>query len=764
MAGFGKRPSPARARPPISRGGLRRALHPRMNWRSLMALGLAAGLLLAAGPEATAQAGEAPRRPKLALVLSGGGAMGIAHVGAIQELERLGIRPDLVVGTSMGSIVGGLYASGLSGAQLQQAVETMNWDSIFDTTPPRAGLSYRQKQLQADFPVKATVGVARGKLRQPDSLLSDANLLLELRRLLGVQGAVESFDQLPIPFRAVATDIETGHKVVIDRGELAGAMRASMSVPGVFAPYSWDGKLLVDGGMADNVPIDVARDLGADVVIVVATQTPLAKGDEVRSALDVLGQTVTLLILANERQQLATLRPTDVLIPVDTGGLGAADFKKGALLIAAGRKAAAAKSAELSRISDVRGPAPPAPAPLPPPRIDYVRVENSSKLADKVILRQVEGFAGKPMDPGAVIAALQEVYALGAFTRVDYTVEARDGRTGLVVHAEQRAGDTRRLRPGLTIAGTDDGHTDLDVSVEYSMLQLDPYGSEARIIGVLGTRKRLFGEYFKVLDSRQNWFVAPSFDMQKKPVPVYGSDGYRLAEYDVAFGLVTLAAGRQFGGYGELRLGVQGGIGEAELESGFAIPRKVDLDMGQVFALAGVDTFDNPYFPTRGVKALLQWTLGAEDLGDVRNYEKIVGSGFWAAGSRRDTVVLNLEGGDTVDGRLPLHSLFALGGPFSFPGFNVDELTGETYTVARLMYRHRLTDNSESLLNLPLFAGVTLAAGNMWARHGDFDADDLRFGGAVFVGADTPIGPVFLSLGAADGGRKALYVFVGKPF
>ena len=727
-------------------------------------MALALWLALAGASMVHAQPKAVPQRPKVALVLSGGGAMGIAHVGAIQELERLGIRPDLVVGTSMGSIVGGLYAAGLSGAELQQAVESMNWDAIFDTSPPRDGLSYRQKQQQADFPVKATVGVVDGKPRTPEALISDANLLLQLRRLLGARAAVPDFDHLPIPFRAVATDIETGQKVVIDRGELAGAMRASMSVPGVFAPYKLDGKLLLDGGMADNVPIDVARDLGADIVIVVATQTPLAKGEDVRSVPQVLGQTVTLLILANERQQLATLKPTDVLIPVDVGTLTAADFKKGAELIAAGHKAALAKEADLRRVAAIRGPSQVVAVAKPPPVIDYVRVENDSRLSDKILLRPIERFVGHPMDTEAVVAALQDIYARGVFTRVDFTVEERNGQTGLVVHGVQRPGDANRLRPGITIAATGEGRSDFDVSLEYRMLQLDSYGSEARFVGVLGRRKQFSAEYFKLLDTRQRWFVAPSIDLQKRPVPVYDSTGFQLGEYDVAYGTAALAVGRQFGGFGEVRLGLQGGIGDADRQSGIVVPEHVDLDIGQVFASAGADILDNPYFPTRGFKARLDWTLGRTELGDTADYQKASARGVYALGWGRNALILNLEGGDGYEGTLPLSQLFSLGGPFSFPGLQVDELTGESYVVARAMYRRKLSNHSESLFELPIYAGATVVGGNTFATRHDFDLDDLRLGANVFVAADTAIGPVFLTFGWADGGRTAVYLFVGRPF
>lgn len=735
------------------------------NWGRRAVAACAVWLALGAGGVVwAAPADQPPPRPKVALVLSGGGAMGIAHVGAILELERLGIRPDLIVGTSMGSIVGGLYASGMSGAELKQAVETMNWDAIFDATPPRSGLTFRQKQQEADFPVKASVGVVGTRLRTPEALVSDANLLLQLRRLLGARAAVPTFDDLPIPFRAVATDIETGDKVVLDRGELAGAMRASMSVPGVFAPYRLGGKSLVDGGMADNVPIDVARDLGADIVIVVATQTPLAKGENVRSVPQVLGQTVTLLILANERQQLATVKASDVLIKVDAHGLGAADFKKGAALIAAGREAAVAQEPGLRRVAALRGPTPAVSVTRPPPVIGYVRIENTSRISDEILLRDVEPFVGHPLDTDAVVAALQRIYAIGVFTRVDFRIEQSGDRTGLVVDAIQRPGDVNRLRPGITIAAMGKGRSEFDISLEYRLLQLDAYGSDARFTGVIGDRKQFTAEYFKVLDSRQRWFVVPGLDLQRRPVPVYDSKGFRLGEYDVRYGLVSLGAGRQFDGVGEIRLGLERGFGKASVQEGDVTPRDVDLDVGQVFAQAGLDTLDNAYFPTRGAKALLQWTMGRQALGDVADYQKVNGAALYTIGWGRNALILNAEGGDTVEGRLPLSSLFTLGGPFSFPGYNVDELTGETYAVARAIYRRKLTGRSQSLFGIPVYAGLTVVAGNTWARPDDVDFSSLRVGGSLYIAADTLIGPVFISVAAADHGRSAVYLFVGRPF
>jgi NTE family protein len=717
--------------------------------------------VLGLGPAATAQ----PARPKIGLVLSGGGAMGIAHVGAIMELERLGIRPDIVVGTSMGSIVGGLYASGMNGAELQTAVQGMDWDAIFDASAPRNGLTYRQKQQQAEFPVKLGFGVVRGKPNAPAGLVSDANLLLQLRRLIGTRAAVPTFDQLPIPFRAVATDLETGEKVVINHGDLADAMRASMSVPGVFAPQRLNGKLLVDGGMADNIPIDVAREMGADIIIVVTTQGPMIKAEDIRTLPQILGQTVSLLILANERQQLATVKPTDVLIKVDTHGLGSADFKKGAQLIAAGREATVAKDADLRRLTQAYGMRQAAVSvERPPPRIDYVRVDNGSRLSDKVLLRYVEPFVGHPMDSEAIIEALQRMRALGGFTRLDYRIEERNGQTGLVVEAEQRPGDTQRLKPGLTIAAAGKGHNEFDVSLEYRMLQLDPNGSEARFVATVGDRKEFSAEYFKLLDQGQKWFVDPTIDLRRRPIAVYDERGFRLGEYDVSSADAILAIGRQFGSFGEVRVGLDRGVGKASLQEGLVAPRDIDIDTGQVFASAGLDTFDNPYFPTKGGRAQVRYTAGLRGLGERANFQSVSGSAFYAMSAGRNTLILNVEGGDTVQGALPLPSLFTLGGPFSFPGYNIDELTGETYFAARAMYRRRLTTRSDSLFGLPIYLGGTLVTGNTWATPGAVDFSNLRFGGSVFLATDTIFGPIFFSVGAADRGRTAFYVFVGKPF
>jgi NTE family protein len=708
----------------------------------------------------------APHRPKIGLVLSGGGAMGIAHVGAILELERLGIRPDIVVGTSMGSIVGGLYASGMTGHELEQAIESMDWDQIFDASPPRDGLTYRQKTQQAEFPVKPSFGIERGRPQVPAGLVSDANLLLQLRRLIGTRAAVPSFNDLQIPFRAVATDIETGDKVVLDHGDLAESMRASMSVPGVFAPQHLNGKVLVDGGLADNIPIDVAREMGADIVIVFATEGPLIKAEDIRSLPQVLGQTVALLIGDNERRQLATIRPGDVLVKIHTAPLGAADFKKGKQLIAIGSAAAIAQQPELQHLAayDRGAPQTMIAAEKPPPVIDYVRVDNTSRLSDKVLLRYVQPFVGHPLDANDIILALQKMRALGGFSRVDYRIENRGDQTGLVVEVEQTTGSVKRLTPGLTIAAAGKGHSSFDVSLEYRMLQLDPNGSEARFVGQIGDEKLLSAEWFKLFDQEQRWFFDPTVELHSRPIAIYNSNGFRLGEYNATYGLATLAFGRQFGTTAQFKFGLQAGGGTAKVSEGVLSPERVNVPTGQVFAQIGADTLDNAYFPTRGIRMSSQYTAGLTGLGEKANFQSVEAHGLYAYGFGKNALILDVDGGDAVQGALPLPSLFTLGGPFSFPGYSIDELTGDVYFAARLMYRRKLTNNAESLFGLPVYIGAMAVTGNTWTARSTVDFSNLRVGGNVFIAADTLVGPVFLTFGAADRGRQAFYLFMGKPF
>ncbi|MEN9807324.1 MAG: hypothetical protein RL756_1844, partial [Pseudomonadota bacterium] len=276
--------------------------------RALTALAALALVLVLTASKATAEptatAGGAPR---VGLVLSGGGARGLAHIGVIKYLEENNIHVHAIAGTSMGSVIGGMYASGMNAAQLEQVARTLDWRGAFDDNTSREQQDYRRKREDFDFLIGARLRFKEGKLGIPMGAIEGQRLNLLLHDLVKQVSGINDFDQLPIPYRAVASDIVTGDAVILERGDLAVAMRASMSIPGVFTPIELDGHLLVDGGIAKNIPVDVVQDMGVDRLIVIDIGTPLAPRDKLGNVLALMDQLTTIMTRKNSEQQIAKM-------------------------------------------------------------------------------------------------------------------------------------------------------------------------------------------------------------------------------------------------------------------------------------------------------------------------------------------------------------------------------------------------------------------------------------------------------------------------
>ncbi len=735
-------------------------------FRSIAALVLMAGGLLGSA-QADERAGATPDagRPKVALVLSGGGALGISHVGVIQELEARGIRPDMVVGTSMGAVIGGLYAAGLDGAELEKVVTSVDWPGIFNPSADRNDLTYRQKQQQADFPGTASLGVSDTGVILPTGAISDQVLIQELRRFTPALARLDSFDDLAIPFRAVATDIATGEAVVLSSGDLPMAMRASLSLPGIFPAVRIDGRLLVDGGLAANIPISVAREMGADIVIAVWTPNDLLPEEKIASVLDVVAQTVSLLILANERAELSTLTERDILIKTDTGTIGAAAFTKGTELIAAGRAAFLEHESQLAS----RLPASPpvmlaAPKDTRPPVINFLRIENGSRLNQSLIEAKLASLLGQPADPAIITPALDAVYALGPFERVDYLLEVQDGQTGLVVRAEDAVPDAGRVRLGLSIANDFNTESDAAISIDYRSAALDAYGSEIQAQATLGDFNAVSLEYFRLLEPTQRWFASARAEIENRPINVFSTRGFKTASYDIAVGRVGFDAGYQFGNVGEVRIGTEFGTGRAKLNTGSATLSEIDIEIGRIIASAGFDTLDDPFFPRTGYRASTRWTNGLTGLGDNANYQTLSLDWLGAFSRERDTLIAAIAGGDSIQGRPPVESLFRVGGLFNLSGYRQQELSGDSFFTTQLVYRRQLGGSADRIFGVPLYAGGSLEGGDVWTAGDSIDPFDVRVGGSVFVGANTALGPVYLAFGRSEGGRQSAYLLIGRPF
>ncbi|MGH8149031.1 MAG: patatin-like phospholipase family protein, partial [Steroidobacteraceae bacterium] len=327
--------------------------------RGALAVVAAALASLALGPSAARAAGLTNPPPpvpphhrlRIGLVLSGGGARGAAHIGVLEMLAKMRIPIDAIAGTSMGAVVGGLYASGLSPAEIKSMMDSVNWNDAFSDEPPRKDLSFRRKEERLQFPMKLPLGLRGGKLRLPRGLLEGETLTRILRRLTLPVAEITNFDDLPTPFRAVATDLTTGEPVVMRAGDLATAMRASVSAPGVFSPVERDGRLLVDGGISENLPIDVAREMHVDVLIVVDVGFPLYPRNRLVSPAVISDQMLAILIRRESERQLATLAPRDVLITPNLGDASSFDFSIIKRAIGAGEQAAQAAAPRLRALA-----------------------------------------------------------------------------------------------------------------------------------------------------------------------------------------------------------------------------------------------------------------------------------------------------------------------------------------------------------------------------------------------------------------------------
>lgn len=697
--------------------------------------------------------------PRIALVLSGGGALGIAHIGAIRTLERAGVQPDLIVGTSMGAVVGGLYATGYSADQLEAAVLGLDWQRIFSGDSPTRSQSYRRRREEERFPAELRFSLDRDGLRLPRAFINDQNLNLALRNLVLNPGR-GSFDDMPIPFRAIATDIVTGEPVSLRDGDLAMAMRASMAVPGVLPPGEIGGRLLVDGGLSKNIPVDVAQAMGADIIIVVAVQGRLLTADELRTGVDLMAQSMTLLVRSNETAQLALLGPQDILIRVDQGALTTGDFTHGTELIAAGTLAADTAYERLHALATNHTHL----VSPPLPQIDEIVVENTSRLSDSLLMEHVHQATGQALDVEGLAEDLAEIYGLGAFERVSYELRQQGRNTALVIDALARPDDVANLRAGMALENDFDGNGEYVISLEYRSPPLDLFGSEVRIDAMFGDRFGLSAEVFKLFDTSQHLFLAPRVNFEVRNVPRFRADGFHTGTYRADFAELQLDAGWQFDFPAEIRFGYQRGTGEARLQEGFAGPDLLPINIGQFNLSAGLDTLDSAFFPTQGTRLSTRWSFARESLGASSDFETLEAQAMqvWSHGS--NTLIGQLDAATSLSGTVPLESLFRIGGLFSLSGYKQDELAGEAYALGRLVYRRRLNQANAQAFGVPLYAGISLEGGNVWADPDLASSSDITLAGSVFVSADTLMGPVYLAYGRSDRDRQSLYIFLGRPF
>ena len=707
---------------------------------------------------------EFKSRPRVGLALSGGGARGAAHIGVIRVLREQNVPIDCIAGTSMGAIIGGLYASGMSPEEIEQAIDEIDWDSVFDDSTYRPDKTFRRKRDDDTFLIKRQLGFSDGKIKTPLGLVQGQKIDFVLSKLTLPVALVDDFDKLAIPFRAVAADIVTGEQVVLGSGSLATAIRASMSIAAVMAPVLIDGRMLVDGYIAANLPISVVRQMGADIVIAVDISTPLQSRDEIGSVLSIAGQLSGFLTRRNVELEIATLTETDVFIEPDLGDIETADFDRIREAVPTGRKAA------LKNLNRLQALALPDSAdteslrvgrdPLSMrPIIDFIRLDNQSAYSDKFVTSHVEEFQlGQPLDMEKLELGIARTYGTEVFQKVGFKLVEDGDQTGIEVTVVERDWGPKYLQFGLNIASQAGGENLINASISHLSTAMNPAGGEWRNTLTLGNVTSFSSAFHQPFGRDYRYFIAPKLIIGNTDyTELQSGDAIRTVSVFAAGG--ELAVGRDLGNWGGLRIGARYLSGEKDVRIGDPAP-VTDFDLGEAFVDFTVDRLDNRNFPRHGIFSSIRWTGGRESFGTDIEFDQLQ-LGFSAANSwGRNTLLTGIRYGTTFNGQAPLERLYRLGGFLNLSGLNPDELSGQHTGIATLAYYRRIGDSTL----LPTYIGGSAELGNAWQDRSDISFDSSIFAGSVFVGVDSILGPIYLAVGMAEHGQTALYFYVGRTF
>jgi NTE family protein len=710
-------------------------------------------------------------RPRIGLVLSGGGARGGAHVGVIRALEAMHVPIDAVAGTSMGAVVGGLYAAGLSGTEIEKVFSELDWQEMIRDRAPRRDLVYRRKQDDRTILARGAVGVREdGSVVLPLGLVQGHKITQVLRAATGRVADVQDFDRLPTPFRALATDLETGEAVVMGKGDLVTVLRASMSAPGVLTPVQVDGRLLVDGGLVDNLPVDLARQMGVDRLIVVDVSFPLAKRNGLGSAFDITNQMIGIMVRRGTLESKQRLRTSDVLVEPDLGPMTALEFARMPQVVGEGVKAAREMQAQLETMAlapeaYARYVAARARPANPDVQVAYVRPSASSGAEAARVAAVFGDLAGKPLDAPELQKRLAGQYRLDRFETVDYRLIGTEAERGLEIDLRRKSWGPTFLRLGVGVENDYEGGAMANAAARLTMTDLNSLDAEWTIDAQIGEEPRLLSEFYQPVSLRHAWFVAPGVRYELKTLPQVTPDGKRVARYRIRDTELTLAAGAELSNWGELRFGLRRGDGSTHVLIGDPHIQDTGFDLGGAFVQFGYDRLDSAWFPKQGQAFRASWLADRESLGASHDADIVQASWQLARSRDRYSFVWSMDAGSALDDTVVSpQNLFTLGGFLDLSGLPSDSLLGTQYGIARAILYRRISRGGTGFFEYPAYLGASFEAGNVWQTRDDVDLGDLKSGGSLFLGAETPFGPLYLAAGLASGGEAAFYLFLGKTF
>lgn len=702
-------------------------------------------------------------RPRVGLVLGGGGARGAAHIGVLEVLEEMRVPIDCIAGTSMGALVAGSYAAGLSPAAMGKELEKADWNDLFQDNPDYSELNYRNKELSRRFLPGSEVGISRNGAQYQAGMVSGQKIQLFFNRLVGADKGEREIESLPIPLSIVATDIGNGARVVFRAGSLTKAMRASMSVPGLMAPVVHQGRKLVDGGLVDNLPIREVRErCQPDVVIAVNVGSPLLKPEEVGSLLTVSAQMINILTEQNVSESLTGLQAKDIYVKPDLEGISAGDFERNTEAAARGRKAMQAASEALRHLAVspdayARWKAPFDIAERKLRRVDEVQIADLKWVNPAVVERHLRLGENRTLDVAELDKGLLRAYGDGYYENVDYALLTERDRHILRITPVEKSWGQDYLRFGIALENNFNKESSYSLRTAYHKSWLNSLGGQLVTVGEIGKRTAVGLEFYQPVEEQQRFFGEAAITHSNEAKSLYQND-LRLAVFRDSRTVATLGGGMNVGLLGQIRAGWRATRTQLELETGLPLfPVTGSQHYGGWFAGLDFDQRDRLYAATHGwASRLAYFSSPGKDYSKLTLDLRGIGNvGSVVLGTR-------LSWQTSPRGQLPLYEAATLGGFLNLSGFSPGQLLGDDIRYAQIR-AEKIIGRLPLGLRGDMRVGLALEAGKIGTPYTETQRTGWLNSTTLFIGGETPFGPIYLGYGRATSGSSNLYLFIGTP-
>ena len=701
-------------------------------------------------------------RPKIGVALEGGGAMGLAHIGVLKWFEEHHIPVDYVAGTSMGGLVGGFFATGMTPEEMQKLIGGLDWRKILGDRTPYQDLSYRRKEDQRAYPNSLIFGLRRG-LSAPAGLIAGHQIGLLIDRVTLPYSGISSFDDMPVPFRCVAVDLVSGRSHVFQDGPLAIALRSTMSIPGAFSPVREGKAVYVDGGLLDNLPTDVVRKMGAEIVIAVHLEPAPVQADAIRSVFSVLNHSVSAMVRANE---VRSLELADSLISVPLGEFTTVDYAKSKPIMERGYEAAKVKAPMLEAFAlndadwDAYLQARKARERTGLPVPQFVKVEGTSEREAIDVARYLKNFPGKPVDPQKLDATLTRLTGVGRFDSAGYWLTEQDGKSGLLVRVVEKNDAPPMFQTAFEVDGSQAGNVDFTTGTRFTFMDVAGYRSEWRSDLLLGNTYGIHTELYRPFRAESRWFFAPRADASDTAFQIYAKND-PLADYRIYRINIGSDLGYTFGRFSELRVGYEVGSLNTKLRLGTPEIPAVQGRVGQTRLHYLFDHTDDPVIPRRGFTAESNFRWFDQSPGATSSFPSMdLKLGYFQPMTRPTSLFAEGEGGSTFGTKSTGIPQFFLGGPLRLSAYGNNEFQGNQYYLFRAGFVH-------DLLTLPPFVGKNVYAvasyeiGKMYGVTADSNLPSDVAAGFL---AETAVGPFFIGGSVGDSGHRKWFFQLGRVF